>query len=637
MSLPDCQESCANITIPYPFGITRKCAMNEWFEVICNKTGTHQRAFIKSINVELIQFQSQDTWDFSTKNSFEIKGPVMSSNCGTRGNVSSLNLSNSPFTITGDNTFIAIGCNTRATMSQIYPEIVGCESTCSGKNSTVLNYAMDGCNGTNCCETTIPSAHQVFDVKLERTNSSVSERDECQLAFLASQSWLSSESDLRSSVQNMDYVPLVLQWRMFFPISDSYSTGVMCDSVVTTGLRHSNYSDCSCRSGFEGNPYLPNGDGCQDIDECQRNPYTCYSGAKCVNLIGNYDCKEDRSWIVILAVCLGVGVFLALIAIWRLYIYMKKRKQIKLKKKFFKRNGGLILQQQLSSHEQGTIDTMKVFTAKELETATDNFSDNRILGQGGQGTVYKGMLVDGKIVAVKKSKLIDEEKLDEFINEVVILSQINHRNVVKLLGCCLETNVPVLVYEYISNGNLFKYLHAQKDEAPMSWEMRLRIASEVAGALAEHSRSLATHFLLTMEENLLCEIIDPHIKQECGEESLAFAELAKSCLYLNGKLRPSMKEVSRELDRIIGIGFSRKDSIVRKNRDDINQFVEADMIMISNSCEYTSSTMTTSSSFPSSSVFSLDLYNYTVPDSEGPLTTTIWEGVRKDADKGFNV
>ena len=125
---------------------------------------------------------------------------------------------------------------------------------------------------------------------------------------------------------------------------------------------------------------------------------------------------------------------------------VKKRKNIKRKEKFFKRNGGLLLQQQLSSSEVTVEKTIKLFNSKDLEKATDNFNVNRILGQGGQGTVYKGMLIDGKIVAVKRSKVIDEGKLEEFVNEVVILSQINHRNVVKLIGCCLETEVPLLVY-----------------------------------------------------------------------------------------------------------------------------------------------------------------------------------------------
>jgi serine/threonine protein kinase len=324
---------------------------------------------------------------------------------------------------------------------------------------------------------------------------------------------------------------------------------------------------------------------------------------------------------------------------------VKKRRRIKQKNKFFKRNGGLLLQQQLSSHN-ANVENIKLFNSKELEKATDRFNVNRILGQGGQGTVYKGMLVDGRIVAVKKSKVIDEGKLGEFINEVVILSQINHRNVVKLIGCCLETEVPLLVYEYVPNGTLFQYVNGQVEEIPLTWDMRLRIATEVAGALfylhsaastpiyhrdikstnillddkfrakvsdfgtsrsiavdqthlttrvhgtfgyldpeyfqssqfteksdvysfgvvlaelltgekaisstrAQEPRSLATYFIQSVEENNLFDIIDSRVlKEGKKEEIIAIANLAKRCLNLNGKKRPTMREVTIELQAV---------------------------------------------------------------------------------------
>ncbi|KAH9724149.1 Wall-associated receptor kinase-like 2 [Citrus sinensis] len=115
--------------------------------------------------------------------------------------------------------------------------------------------------------------------------------------------------------------------------------------------------------------------------------------------------------------------------------------------------------------------------------ATDNFNTNRILGQGVQGTVYKGMLADGRIAAVKKSKLVDEGNVEQFINEVVVLTQINHINIVKLFRCCLETEVPLLVYEFIPNGTLYRYIHDQTEEFTITWE-RLRIDVEVSGALS---------------------------------------------------------------------------------------------------------------------------------------------------------
>nr|POE83596.1 wall-associated receptor kinase-like 5 [Quercus suber] len=94
------------------------------------------------------------------------------------------------------------------------------------------------------------------------------------------------------------------------------------------------------------------------------------------------------------------------------------------------------------------------------------------------------MLSDGKIIAIKKCNIVGEENFKQFINEIVILSQINHRNVVRLLGCCFGKEVPLLVYEFIPNGTLFQYLHEENEEFPLTWDMRLRIAIEIAGALS---------------------------------------------------------------------------------------------------------------------------------------------------------
>lgn len=218
-----------------------------------------------------------------------------------------------------------------------------------------------------------------------------------------------------------------------------------------------------------------------DIDEC-RIPHGNNCGRnKCVNVIGSYRC--EKTFTPILGVTLSSGLFLLAVGMWLLCKVHRKRKAAKQKHKFFKRNGGLLLQQQ-THFLQGSVNRTNLFSSGDLEKATDKFNASRILGQGGQGTVYKGMLEDGMIVAVKKSKALEEENLEEFINEIILLSQINHRNVVKILECCLETEVPMLVYEFIPNRNLFDHLHNQSEDFPMTWEVRLRIAWEVADALS---------------------------------------------------------------------------------------------------------------------------------------------------------
>ena len=92
-------------------------------------------------------------------------------------------------------------------------------------------------------------------------------------------------------------------------------------------------------------------------------------------------------------------------------------------------------------------------------------------------------LIDGRIVAIKKCKVDGESQGKNFINEVGILSQINHRHVVQLLGCCLETQVPSLVYEFINKGTLSDYIHDENKASSITWETRLRIATQTTEAL----------------------------------------------------------------------------------------------------------------------------------------------------------
>ena len=178
-------------------------------------------------------------------------------------------------------------------------------------------------------------------------------------------------------------------------------------------------------------------------------------------------------WLIHSGIGIAVVLLILLAVGFWLHRQLEERKKNKLKQKLFKRNGGLLLQQQITSSGKGSVEKTKLYTIEELEKATDNFNASRVLGRGGHGTVYKGMLLDGSIVAIKKSIIVDERQVVTFVNEVFILSQINHRHIVKLLGCCLESEVPLLVYEYVSNSTLSHHLHDRNCESKLSWEKRL--------------------------------------------------------------------------------------------------------------------------------------------------------------------
>lgn len=183
----------------------------------------------------------------------------------------------------------------------------------------------------------------------------------------------------------------------------------------------------------------------------------------------------------------GAGaVFIVLFVMIIFYLINQKRKLTKLKEKFYKQNGGSILEQKLSQRQDSSSSQIAhIFKENELRKATNNFDESLIIGRGGFGTVFKGELKDNRIVAIKKSKSIDENQIEQFINEVDVVSRINHRNVVKLLGCCLETEVPLLVYEFVSNGTLSDFIRTEIGKVNnVSWKTRLKIAAEVAGALS---------------------------------------------------------------------------------------------------------------------------------------------------------
>ncbi|KAF8112365.1 hypothetical protein N665_0064s0002 [Sinapis alba] len=526
-----CQTSCGNVTIEYPFGTSPGCyyADDPSFKLICDE---EKKLFFRR-NLEVINiFHSGELrgWNNISYTCYNSQGNVSNSrhNCYRLGSLS----------LSHKNKFSVVGCNALALLSTFGTQnySTGCLSACDSPPA-----ANGDCNGAGCCRTDVsdPSDSYFFQTRPSRlvNMTSVFDFNPCTYAFLAENGTFHFDAlgDLKN-LRNVTEFPLVLDWSIGNQTCEQVGNRSICsmhNSKCFNSTRGIGYN-CKCLEGFEGNPYLSNEHGCQDINECTTNStiykHNCSDPRTCRNKDGGFYCKcrsgyrldtttmsckrRDFGWGTIL---LGTTIcFLSiLLVVSCVQQRMKHRKTAELRQKFFQQNGGGMLVQRLSG--PGTSNAnIQIFTEECMKEATSGYVESRILGQGGQGTVYKGILPDNSIVAIKKARLGDHSQVEQFINEVLVLSQINHRNVVKLLGCCLETEVPLLVYEFINSGTLFDHLHGSLFGPYLTWEQRLRIAVEIAGTLAYlHSsasipiihRDVKTANIL-LDENLTAKVAD---------------------------------------------------------------------------------------------------------------------------------
>ncbi|CDO99678.1 unnamed protein product [Coffea canephora] len=156
---------------------------------------------------------------------------------------------------------------------------------------------------------------------------------------------------------------------------------------------------------------------------------------------------------------------------------------------------------------------LPVFSFSSIVAVTNNFSSENKLGEGGFGPVYKGRLQSGELVAVKRLSKKSGQGFEEFKNEIELIAELQHRNLVRILGCCLAQDEKILIYEYMPNKSLDTFLFEPKQEF-LDWQQRIQIIDGIAQGLLylhQYSRIRIVHRDLKASNILLDGDMDPKI------------------------------------------------------------------------------------------------------------------------------
>ncbi|VAH71524.1 unnamed protein product [Triticum turgidum subsp. durum] len=502
---PECQPSCGGgVDVPYPFGIGPGC-YRPGFEIKCignmtilgNSTSQYQvlsLAVTPRPEAKVMLPVAYRCYSPDDKVTHAYDGGVDFNSAGV------YRISN-----TG-NELIILGCNTLIFTAggpsgrHRFAYYAGCVAYANDSKSV-----QDGaCAGVGCCHVNIPPG--LTDNSMRFAGGGVwSHANQtfcpCDFAFIAVKDYYNfSAADLDITTIGRK-LPMLLDWAM----RDNGRSSLTCAEAAsmpeyTCVSDHSECVNsnngpgyvCNCTGGYEGNPYLPN--GCTNIDECARPRDQFPCNGVCDDTEGSYDCKCPPGYHsngdpkenpcnptfplqARIAIGIGLCVFFLVVALLLAFIMHQKKKLAE----NFEMNGGNILKR---------VTGLTIFTEKELNKITQNNSE--CLGNGYFGKVYKGTLpdVNETVVAVKSFIKVDDERIEEFTEEVMIQLKMNHPNVLKLMGCCLQLDVPMLVYEFAANGSLSDILHINKRQK-LSAELRLDIAIRSAKGLSYmHSQDI---------------------------------------------------------------------------------------------------------------------------------------------------
>ncbi|KAB5569253.1 hypothetical protein DKX38_003046 [Salix brachista] len=426
--ISQCDEKCGKLQIPFPFHLNTSCAsVSNAFHLSCSNSTTLY------LNID---YQSYKVLEFFSDGILvDFSG---SSTCRLYNDLNSFGLAgNDCFGISIDNIIGLYDCED--------------SSLCRADCETV---DLPGCDGSGsgppaCCYPL--SDHSSWDF---RDGFSVFSKFGCR----GFSSWVVSRGT------NTGKRGVKLEWA----VPKNSSKGSVCAdkadivnaTAVDGGIR------CKCQDGFVGDGYA-SGEGCmkssiKDGEEARGSDRDTR--------------KHGGKMVTILAGVIGpIFIIASLIALFCLL-----KRPVK---------DGMYGPDH--AHLHSTISFRKacrtrLFNYHELENATRGFDDDQKLARSNNSTIYAGVLRDDTHIAVHKVECRDDRELTQVLSRVEILSAVLHRNMARVLGCCIDSVYsPLVVYEYPANGTLEEHLHQSGEQkVGLDWYKRLRIAAETASVLA---------------------------------------------------------------------------------------------------------------------------------------------------------
>ncbi|ONK65446.1 uncharacterized protein A4U43_C07F37200 [Asparagus officinalis] len=218
--------------------------------------------------------------------------------------------------------------------------------------------------------------------------------------------------------------------------------------------------------------------------------------------------KNNTKKVLLLSIMIPIVVIVVMLLI-TLCIYFWKKRVTKLTLSKHRAN-----KPGITNMEDISNDDLRLLDLSTLKVATDNFSEANKLGEGGFGSVYKGMLPNGENIAVKRLSVTSRQGIQELKNELLLVAKLQHRNLVRLLGVCLEEGEKLLIYEYMPNGSLDNFLFDPSKCKELNWERRFKIIRAIARGLLylhEESRLKVIHRDLKSSNVLLDADMKPKI------------------------------------------------------------------------------------------------------------------------------